>query len=52
MPSGNKKYILVVIDHFTQWNEVAILSNDLGQSIINLLLYEIYYETRVEEDTA
>ena len=28
MPSGNKKYIVVAIDYFMQWIEVAILTHE------------------------
>ena len=28
MLSGNKKYIMVEIDHFTQWIEVVILTHE------------------------
>ena len=31
MPSGNKNYIVVAIDHFTRWIEVAILTNKTTQ---------------------
>ena len=41
MPSGNKKYIVVVIDHFTCWIEVAILTNETSQSIMNFIGREI-----------
>ena len=41
MPSGNKKYIVVVIDHFTQWIEVGILTNKTSQSIMNFIEREI-----------
>ena len=27
MPSGNKKYIVVAIDHYTQWIEVEVFTN-------------------------
>ena len=27
MPSGNKKYIMVAIDHFMQWIKVTILTH-------------------------
>ena len=37
MPSGNKKYIVVAIDHFTHWIEVAILTNETSQSIMNFI---------------
>ena len=37
MPSGNKKYIVVAIDHFTRLIEVAILTNETSQSIMILL---------------
>ena len=41
MPSGNKKYIVVAIDHFTQWIEVAILTHETSQSIMNFIEWEI-----------
>ena len=41
MPSGNKKYIVVAIDHFTQWIEVAILTHETSQSIMNFIEQEI-----------
>ena len=41
MPSGNKKYIVVAIDHFTRWIEVAILTNETSQSIMNFIESEI-----------
>ena len=28
MPSGNKKYIVVAIDHFMQWIEVTTLTHE------------------------
>ena len=31
MPSGNKKCIVVAIDHFIQWIEVGILTNETSQ---------------------
>ena len=37
MPSGNKKYIMVTIDHFMRWIEVTILTIKTSQSILNLL---------------
>ena len=37
MPSGNKKYIVVAIDHFTCWIEVTILTNETS-----LIYYEFY----------
>ena len=37
MPSGNKNYIVVAIDHFTQWIEVEILTNEKSQSLMNLV---------------
>ena len=41
MPSGNKNYIVVAIDHFKQWIEVGILTNETCQSIINFIEREI-----------
>ena len=41
MPSGNKKYIVVAIDHFTRWIELAILTNETSQSIMNFIEREI-----------
>ena len=41
MPSGNKKYIVVAIDHFTQWIEVAIMTHETSQSIMNFIEQEI-----------
>ena len=41
MPSGNKKYIVVAIDHFTCWIEVTILTNKTSQSIMNFIEQEI-----------
>ena len=41
MPSGNKKYIVVAIDHFTRWIEVTILTNETSQSIMNFIEREI-----------
>ena len=37
MPSGNKKYIVVAIDYLTQWIEVAILTHETSQSILNFI---------------
>lgn len=34
MPSGNNKYIVVAIDFFKRWIEVAILTNETSQSIM------------------
>ena len=36
-PSGNKKYLVVAIDHFTSWIELAILTNETSQSIMNFI---------------
>ena len=41
MPSGNKKYIVVAIEFFTLWIEVAILTNEISQSIMNFIEREI-----------
>ena len=41
MPSGNKKYIVVAIDHFMQWIKVGILTNEMSQSIMNFIECEI-----------
>ena len=41
MPSGNKKYIVVAIDHFTHCIEVAILTHETSQSIMNFIEWEI-----------
>ena len=46
MPSGNKKYIVVAIDHFTQWIEVEILTNETSQSIMNLIEHNILMRHR------
>ena len=46
MPSGNKKYIVVAIDHFKQWIEVGILTNETSQSIMNLIEREILMRHR------
>ena len=46
MPSGNKKYIVVAIDHFTHWIEVAILTNETSQSIMNFIEREILMRHR------
>ena len=35
MPSGNKNYVVVVIDHFLQWFGVYVLTNNTSQSIVN-----------------
>ena len=51
MPLGNKKYIMVAIDHFTRLIEVTILTYGTSQSII-ILLNKKKNETPVsEEDT-
>ena len=41
MPSGNKKYIVVAIDHLTHWIEVTILTNETSQTIMNFIEQEI-----------
>ena len=41
MPSGNKKYIVVVRDHLTQWIEVAILTHETSESNIGFIEQEI-----------
>ena len=41
MPSGNKIYIVVAIDHFTQWIEVTILTNQTSQSIMKFIEQDI-----------
>ena len=41
MPSGNMKYIVVAIDHFTCWIEVTVLTNETSQSIINFIEQEL-----------
>ena len=46
MPSGNRKYIVVVIDHFTCWIEVTILTNETSQSIMNFIEQEILMRHR------
>ena len=40
IPSVNKKYTVVAIDHFTQWIEVAILTHETSQSIMNFIEQE------------
>ena len=37
MPSGNKNYIVVAIDHFKHWIEVGILTYEASQSICILM---------------
>ena len=41
MLSGNKKYIVVLIDHFMQWIEVGILTIKMSHIIINFIKHEI-----------
>ena len=41
LPSGNKKHIVVALDHFTQWIEVAILTYETSKSIMNFNEQEI-----------
>ena len=41
IPSGTNKYIVVAIEHFTQWIEVGILTNKTSQSIMLFIEREI-----------
>ena len=40
MPSGNKKYIVVAIDHFKRWIKVTTLTYEALQLIMNVVEQE------------
>ena len=48
MPSGNKKHIVIAIDHFKLWIEVNVFTNITSQSIMNFF-YEKNNETQVSK---
>ena len=51
-PSGNKKYIVIAIDHFACWIDVTILTSETSQTIMNFIEPENFNETQAsEEDT-
>ena len=45
MPSGNKKYVVVAIDHFMKWT-LAMIENETSQSIMNFIEREILMRHR------
>ena len=51
MPLGNKKYIVVEIDHFTCWIEVTILTNKTLKSIIKFIEQKILMRHRCPKRT-
>ena len=46
MPLGNKKYIVVAIDHYTRWIEATIVTKETSQSIMSFIEQDIN-ETRM-----
>ena len=41
MPLGNKKYIVVAIDHYTRWIEATIVTKETSQSILSFIEQDI-----------
>lgn len=44
---GNKKHLVVAIDHFKQWTEVKIMMHKTSQSLMNFDDWENFNETQV-----